>query len=360
MRYPRPSRLLGCAGLALLSGAAVIAAAPAAQATPAPKTVEIQVVPQLPNVTFSIEGIAGTTDAYGRAGPLTVSSLTGISSQLALPKVQFPTSDTRVSLDRVVSDPLHPNSDRKLVVELDEDRAVTINLLTPQQKSLLLNQVTSVTLDNSIGNTIKLSRSQLQHQPVWLAASRPHKVTNGVSLRLVSYSVKSVIVRGVNVVNSGQLRFTTDRSLTWPIPVILHSLTIDANDLLAGKPAGSAVQLTYPDGTVRTVPLGPDHRVTVPNLARGAYRVKVDGGLIPLASTIHLSRDQTETELVVTTGDFAEMVALVFAILSVIVAAGVVGRRRRRDRARVDSEPSDASEHSEPEASEEVTGAALV
>jgi hypothetical protein len=357
MRYPRAARLVGCAGLALLSGAAVIGAAPAAQAAPAPKTVTIQVVPQLPNVHFTLDGIAASTDANGTS-VVTVPSLTGITQQLSLP-LQYQTPDTRVLLDRVANDPNHGPSARKLVVELDEDRAVTINLLTPQQKSLLLNQVTSVTLDNSIGGTIKLSRSQLQHQPVWLPASRPHKVTNGVNARLVSYSVKSVTVRGVNVVNSGQLRFTTDRSLTWPIPVILHSLTIDANDLLAGKPAGSAVQLTYPDGTVRTVPLGPDHRVTVPNLARGAYRVKVDGGLIPLASTIHLSRDQTETELVVTTGDFAEMVALAFAIVSVVVAAGVVGRRRRRDRARIDSEQSDASEHREPEPSGGVAGAAL-
>ncbi len=192
-------------------------------------------------------------------------------------------------MDRVASNPAHGASTRNLIAELDEFRATTITLLTPQRKVLPFNQVASVTLNDSLGGTTKITQSQLEHQPLWLASSRPHKATNLVTDRDVSYTVRSVIIRGTNVVNAGQLRFIPNRSLAVSIPVILHSLTIDANDLLAGKPAGTAVQLTYPNGTNQTISLGPNHRVTVPDLPRGTYKLKVEGGVVPLASTVHLS-----------------------------------------------------------------------
>jgi hypothetical protein len=330
MRRSRLRRLLGCASSGLLASAAIMAAAPAAQAATTPRTVAIQVVPTLGGVQFTLGGIPGVTDPSGRA-TLPDSNLAGAAQTVALmPKQQRLTPDLRVSLDKVANDVNHGAFSRKLIVELDEERAVTINLLTPRGTILQLDHVTSVALNNSLGQTITLSQSQLK-SPVWLPASRPHRVSNGVSGRQVSYSVKSVMIRGTNVVNSGQWRSTTDRSLVWRIPIITHSLTIDANDLLAGKPAGRSVQLTYPNGTKETVLFAANHRVTVTNLPRGTYRVKVNGGLIPLASTVHLSRDQTATELVITTGDFAEITAIVLAVLAIIVAAGIIGRRRRRD-----------------------------
>jgi len=330
MRRPMLVRLLGCTTLAALAGVTTTLGAPAAEAAPAPKTITVQVVPQLPGVHFSVNGVQAVTDATGSA-TVTVTNLAGARSNLLLPNQQL-SATTRVSLDRVAPDPNHGASTRKLIVELDQSSAVTITMLTPQRKVLPLDQVTSVTLNDSLGGTTSISASELQHQPVWLPSSRPHKGPNEVTDRQVSYTVKSVMIRGTNVVNSGELRFTADNALPLSIPLILHSLTIDANDLLAGKPAGSSVQLTYPNGTTKTTSLGPDHRVTIPDLPRGTYRVKVEGGVVPLASTVHLSRDQTATELVVTTGDFVEILAIVSVAVAILVAAGIIGRRRRRQR----------------------------
>jgi hypothetical protein len=343
----RLGRLLCCGAFALLSFGVLTAAGPTAQAATAPRTVNIATVPPLQGVNFTLDGVAGQTGPGGIA-TMPDTNLAGAAANLEIPQNQTLSSDpnVRVSLDRVASNPNHGAFTRYLVAELDVDRLVTIGLLTPQRKVLPYTHVTSVTLTDSLGGTLKLTQAQLK-RPVWLPASRPARVANGFTGRFVIFSVKSVIIRGTNVVNSGQLRFTTNRSLAWNIPIILHSLTIDANDLLAGKPAGSSVQVTFPNGAKETVPFGANHRVTLTDMPRGTYRVKVNGGLLPLASTVHLSRDQTATELVITTGDFAEMTLLVLAILAVIVAAGVIGRRRRRGAGRIEPDgnepdPSDA------------------
>ncbi|MGH9078485.1 MAG: hypothetical protein ACRDYE_00110 [Acidimicrobiales bacterium] len=360
MRAPRFSRSLAGAGLALLAVGLVVAPSAAAQAAPAPRTVDVVVVPNLAGVQFTLDGIPGVTAAGGVAqvnDPNLSSAAANVSvpQQVLLGPDQHP--DLRVSLDRVTSDPNHGVFSRKLVVELDAERAVSIQLLTPQGKPLPLGQVSSVTLNDSVGRTIKLARAQLKG-PVWLSSSRPSPVANGVADRNITYSVQSAIISGTNAVNSGQLRFDTRRSLTWSVPVILHSLTIVGNDLMAARPAGSSVKLTYPNGTVRVVPFGPGHRVTLTDLPRGSYGVKVQGGLLPLASTVRLSKDQTATEIVVTAGNAVEIMAIVLVVASVIVAAGVIGRRRRRALQRVDSAGPAEPEVTGPTGG--VGGAALV
>lgn len=316
------------AGLALAAVASVIGSAPAAMAAATQKTVTVQVVPALQGVTFTLDGMAGVTGAGGTA-TLNDPDLAGAQANLLFPPTQYVGPLIQVSLDRVASNPNHGEFSRLLVAELDENRPVQMQLLTPQNKTLPLNEVSSVTLNDSLGRTLQFNRAQLA-KPIWLAVSRPTQVVNGVDARVVTYSVKSVMIRGSNAVNSGQLRYTAIRSLVWKVPVILHTLTIDANDLLAGGPAGSSVQLTYPNLTVVKVPLGHNHRVTLTDLPRGTYKVKVNGGLIPLASTIHLSRNQTATELVITTVDFLELLLMAVVILAVLIMAGIIGRRRRR------------------------------
>ncbi len=332
MSWRRLVRLVCPSSLVLAVGVAALAPAPAAMAAITPKTVTVQVVPALAGVTFTLDGMPGVT---GPGGSVTLndSDLGGAAANLVIP-TQYVNPLIQVSLDRVADNPNHGEFSRLLVAELDENRPVLMNLVTPQRKNLALSEVSSVTLNDSLGRTLQFDRAQLA-KPIWLAASRPAQVVNGVDARVVTYSIKSVIVRGSNAVNSGQLRFTA-RALKWQIPVILHSLTIDANDLLAGRPAGSSVVLTYPNGTAVKLPLGPNHQLTLTDLPRGTYKVKVNGGLIPLGSTIHLSRNQTATELVITAVDFLELLFMGLVILAVVVMAGIIGRRRRQMVARTE------------------------
>jgi hypothetical protein len=356
MRSPRFSRWLASITLALLAVGVAITASPAAQAAPAPRVVDVVVVPNYAGVQFTLDGMNEVTGPGGVAvvndpNLSSAEATVSVPQQILVGPDGHP--DLRVNLDRVASDPNHGVFSRRLVVELDAERAVSIQLLTPQGKPVPLSEVSSVTLNDSVGRTIKLTQAQLKG-PVWLSSSRPSPVAQGVANRNITYSVKSAFIRGTNAVNSGQLRFDIRRSLTWNVPVILHSLTIVGNNLMAARPAGSSVQLTYPNGTVRVVPFGPGHRVTLTDLPRGSYGVKVKGGLLTLASTVRLSKDQTATEVVVTAGDAAEIMAIVLVVAAVIVAAGVIGRRRRHAVHRTES--------AEPEVAEPtggVSGAAL-
>jgi len=331
---PRPPlrrsalRLLGVAAAAALAGAGAVATGgPAVAATANPRTVVVHMVPELPGVAFTFDNVPYTSGPGG-IFDVPTDNLTDAASRLAVPPQKiFPT--VKVTLDRVTTSPNHGVFTRSLVAELDEQRYVTIQLMTPKRSLLPTSSVSSVTLNDSLGRTIEFSGKELS-QPVWLASSQPARVKGGVGGRQVTYSVKSVVMRGSNVVNSGQQRFTATSSVTWQIPVILYSLTIEANDLLAGRPAGSSAVLTFPDHSQEVVPLGRDHRVVLLDLPRGSYQLKIKGGLVPLGSTVQLSRDQTATQLVVTTGDAAEIVLIVAVLLGVVVAAGVIGRRLRR------------------------------
>jgi hypothetical protein len=339
MKLVARARSYAVIGAMAFGSLGMVAASPDAQAAvaktpPAPRMVEVQVVPALAGVPFTLDGSSYVTLPGGTA-TFQDPQLADVADRLTITPDEKITPDLRVSLDRVANDPNHPNFTRKLVVELDEDRMVSMQFLTPKRKPLPLSEISSVTLTDSLGGTLHYTGAQLA-TPQWLPVSRPAIISAGVNGRLVTYAFKSVVIRGANVVNSGQLRFTPNHStnfdapVPFSVPVILHSLTIEANDLLAGAPAGKSAQLTYPDKSVETVSLGAQHKVTLNNLPRGTYQLKVGGGLIALSSTVRLSRDQTATEVVITGSDVGELALMLFSVLAVVVAAGVIGRRLRR------------------------------
>ena len=289
------------------ASAVAVGLAPTAASAATPRTVEVLVVPEYAGVHLTVDGIPVVT---GPGGTQTIvdPDLGGAASHVVLPQQQL-SRTLRVATDRVTVDPNHGPFSRRLIVELDADTAVTLHLVSPQRMAVPPGEVQRVTLSDSLGGTIQIGASELR-SPVWLPSSRPSSAPSGVDNRLVTFSVQSVMVDGSNIVNSGQLRFAANRSLTWTVPVILRSLTVVGNDLLAGSPAGTSAQITYPNGFRRTVAFGPHHRVTLSNLPRGSYGVKVLGGVLPLASTVRLSRNQTDVEIVVTAGDVADLAGI--------------------------------------------------
>ena len=188
-----------------------------------------------------------------------------------------------------------------------------------------------MTLNDSVGRTTKLTRSQLRG-PVWLSASRPSPVAQGVADRNITYSIKSAVVRGSNAVNSGQLRFDTrsfaDLERAGHPPFADHRWQRPDGR----TPAGSSVRLTYPDGAVRMVPFGPG---PPGHLARPSpWELRREGARRPGAAGVHgapldETRRPPRSSSPPATGS-RSWPSCIGRSRSVIMAAGVIGRRRRR------------------------------
>src|SRR5258706_148824 len=143
-----------------------------------------------------------------------------------------------------------------------------------------------------------------QDGTIWLTGSVPTYRSSSVVVNDGSYSLQSVVVNGANIVDSGRQRFTPVKAPTVAFTGQLHNLTVAANDAVYGDAVGTAAVVTYPDGTVRTVPFGSDHTATLSNLPRGTYKVSVGGaGGIVLEEQVGLSRDKVLTVGVLTVGD---------------------------------------------------------
>ena len=256
---------------------------------PATRTVSVQVVPAEPGVAFTLDGIPGVTGADGTAAVVDP-NLNGAAARLVVPN-QTLTPTLRIALDRVANDPHHGNFTRRLLAELDEDRAVTIAMLTPKKKTLPLSEVTSATITDSLGGTLQLTRAQLS-KPIWLPASRPAQWQREQRCQRTRGHLR-VQVRDHPGRQCGQQRPAAlhprqvghpQQALLWQVPVILHSLTIEANDLLAGRPWPRPY--SSPIRTTRkvTVPLGPHAGVHLPQPAPG--NLQGEGGRGPDRSVV--------------------------------------------------------------------------
>jgi hypothetical protein len=95
----------------------------------------------------------------------------------------------------------------------------------------------------------------------------------------------------------------------YEVPLLFYSASFEVDDALLGFPVGSAIELRYPDGTVRRHELDGDGRVTLPALARGTYDVSVDGPGYSFTRPVSVTKDQ-------------QMTLQVVSYLDLLIAAG--------------------------------------
>ncbi len=314
--------------VAALGVAGLTTASPAGAVTT--KTVAVKVVPALAGVRFTIDGQVGVTDVTGQA-TVTDPQLSGVATRLVLPAQQI-SPTVKVALDRLTNNPNHGPFTRLLIVELDVDQLVAVRFTTPQGSPYPASHVTSAVVRDSLGRTLRWSGAQLS-APFWLAATRPVRVTSGIKDPTVVYALQSVTVDGSSVVHAGQQHFAPSDTSVWDVGVTLYPLTISGNDFLSGNPVGKSAKLTYPDMRTVVVPIGPTHKVTVPDLPPGDYQVKVSGGIIGTPAAVHLSQPSSVVCVVVTAKDALVLLGVGVIIVAILAWAGVVGRRWRRRRA---------------------------
>jgi hypothetical protein len=196
-------------------------------------------------------------------------------------------------------------------------------------------EVNSVTLANMIGEKFVLGHGERK----WLEGVRVARRLHGLEETLITYSVMGAMVSGTNVVNQAQQRYYLAQPddpkkapygthlryapKVFHVRLSLYDARFTTHDLLLRKPIGSALELTYPDGRTRDVPLH-NGRVRLLSLPRGLYEVKVKTGAgIQMQVPVSLSKDQDMQLKVISYAD-----VLGSFIVFGLVAMGLVTARR--------------------------------
>jgi hypothetical protein len=336
---------------AVLATAWLAAAAPAGAAL----TLTVQAVPQIEGLDFSLGGNQYTTS---KTGTVTIPiASAGTYALVALPwrhrdrgiRVAFSrwsddsfTSARTVKVDR--SKTLQAGYGVKYLRGLSfidcRGSGTTEDCGRSAARVVPASRVRSVTLANSIGEKFVF----LSNQPRWLEGARVARRLNGLEETLITYSVMAASVganSSSNVVNQAQQRFYLTRpkklpkrwqlaEKTFRIKLSLFDAHFSTHDLLLGTPIGRSLQLTYPDGRKRDVPLV-HGEAKLTSLPRGLYKVKVKTGAgIPMEVPVSLSKNQDVQLKVISYADvFGSF--LVFALVSV----GLVTARRPTLRAAI-------------------------
>ncbi|HET7010206.1 MAG TPA: hypothetical protein VFI11_05475 [Anaerolineales bacterium] len=194
--------------------------------------------------------------------------------------------------------PVVLTSGLQLVVGMNILRQIHLEFRGPAEDPISAGRVSSVVVRSSFGSFLTLEGEG----PHWVLAERSLRRDAGLESVLVVYAVQRVVVDGGNVVNRGQLRLVAEPGTeAWTLPLLLYSARIEPRDALFGGPVAGNVVLEYPDGRREELPAGNTGTVEVPDLARGNYRVWVEGGLgIVLPTIMVLSRDQIVRPPVIT------------------------------------------------------------
>jgi len=326
-------------GLAFAQPALAAAGRPAGAASaslqPWPITITIRTVPALAGVRFIFDGTVLTT---GRGGEASITERHNFSPHtLSLRETRIASKDRRYTFFRWAGqrDPNQAFSPTVRGLPMRANYTVTASfavrcpvrpLFTDQQgRALDPGGITLVSVRSNNGQSATLSPAGT----TWLPCAEAVYRGSTLSSRPVRYSVQEVMISGTNVVHAGVERFWPIRS---PDPAVIgyfHDLTIAAHDALFGSGTGTVALVTLPDHSVRRVPLGPGHAVTLHNLPQGRYQVTVKAGSAVIsAQFLRLSKNQTVNFTAVTMLDLASMGGALLLVLAGLPLLS--GSRRKR------------------------------
>ena len=342
-RLARLSAALILLGLFQATSAVPVLATPAL-ATPAPKrphphrkpwpiTLTVRTVPALAGIRIRLDDRTLLTDARGQAkfteehnfAPHTLRLLDG-SRALTDRRFRFVRwagqRDPNQAFGGTVTGlPMRQNY--TVTAAFAVQRPVVISLLNLQGKAVDGARVSAVTLRSGRNGQVSVPASGR----LWLDSIVPVYRNSAIALEPETYSLTNVMVGGTNTVDAGRQKFVPASDATPVFRTKFFNLTVTAHDLLFGGATGEAARVTYPDGSVHTVPFGPGGRVTIADLPRGGYQVTVIGGGTPLPSALVLSRDTPLDLPVATHRDYLAIGSALALIMAVLV---LIGRGRRR------------------------------
>jgi hypothetical protein len=301
--------------------------------SPWPVTITVRTIPPLPGITVLFDGTPLVTNAAGQAS-VTEQHNFGLH-QLALVQATIAAGGRRYSFSRWTGERDPAQAFRPSLTGLPMRRSYTLaagyTVLCPVTPRFVTeggtvvspSRVRAVALHSSTGQQVALR----PHGTTWLACVQPVD-SNGVLRRLaVTYAVQSIMISGTNVAKTGLQRLHPGQAAHPDLVTYFHSLTITAHDAISGSATGAVALVTMPDHSVRHVPLGLLHTVTLDNLPQGYYRVSLAAGhAIVSAQGFSLSRSTTVDLTVVSLGDLALIGS---AIVVAFLCLPLLSRQRR-------------------------------
>jgi hypothetical protein len=334
--------IIGCAALAAVLPAGVpAAAAPPGQhprKEPWPVTLTVRTVPPLPGIKLTLDGQPQWTDDWGYANWTQEHNFAAHTLTLVDAKVELPDQHYRFTRWAGQRDPNQAFNETVTGLPMRRNYMVTaaFTVQYPVGAKFVDNKGRPLDPDRISAVKIRSDTGQVMDLPktgtVWLDGTQPVYRKSELVENDVSYSLQSITVSGTNIVDAGRQRFSPAKGASVTLAGQFHDLTVRAHDAIyQGSVAGQA-RVTCPDGTVQTVPLGPDHTATLHNLPRGRYSVTVvSGGGLVLADEFILSRDKELDLPVVSRADLGTI-----GVAAVLVAVGLLlaGRSRLRRRLR--------------------------
>lgn len=214
-----------------------------------------------------------------------------------------------------------------------EDSTTRSGCADDRTRPVKASEVGSVTLANMIGQKFVLKRGR----PAWFEGVRVARRLNGLEETVITYSVMQLMVSGTNVVNQAQQRYYLSRpgdpkktpsgrhirfaGRNLNVRLSLYDAKFATHDLLFRRPVGNAIELTYPNGRKRLVPLH-NGVTTVKSLPRGLYQVvvKTSAG-IRMTVPVSLSKNQDMQLKVISYADVgSSFLAFVLVSLGLVIA----------------------------------------
>jgi hypothetical protein len=287
-----------------------------------PAIVEVQTLPALPGIKFSLGGQIVSSNADGIAD-IEVSKV-GTYRLEVLP-MTFTGSNFRADFSRWGDQTFLPYRDvtvpntKLLQAGFDVSYQVSHDFTNLQGAPVDPSLITSLTLRGSNGKVITLN----DNQPVWLQSNRVVRLGTFQETKIL-YSVADVQMKGSNVVSNAQQRFFAHPNDNWTINLLLYTANFSTRDLLFNFPVKSQINLQFPNGQIQALSFGKDEIYTAGGLPRGNYRATAFGpwGLAP-STPIALSRNQNVDLQVIS---YLDMVLVFVLGLSLVLGLLFIGR----------------------------------
>jgi hypothetical protein len=282
----------------------------------------IQTVPPLEGIEFQLAEAQLESNSEGLVRFEITTPGTYNLAALLEPHTQI-SPDTRVTFARWVDEIFTPQrtieitrSDMHIQIGFFLSHAIQTHFIDLAGEPIDWSRVSSITLKSSSA----AHRTIEKNEPYWLQSNRILRQRTGIFPTEVLWSVESVMLDGSNVVNRYQQRFLVKPNDDWEIQLLVYQARITSKDTLFGRSIGTGVSLTLPDGSVEQYPFDDQGELYVYDMARGQYKMQVDGasGVAPL-TPVALTKDQ-DVELKVLSGlDIATLMTL-----GVVLALGLL------------------------------------